>query len=464
MKKILYIIVFICIATNCYADINTTKGNHQATGDSTQLLPADTIRVRSIDEIIESLSESKRDKYDYSIIGLPLVFNGFQKFREIDFKPESLNINKITVASIDSVGNIKVNNSNESSMSNVEWFDTPRRKREIDSDLAYRTMIENPEAISYLYWQLPPPPEILQSDTSKESLIIGDEITAIINPEDTEVVPIKIDKKHWLHTLNSGIQFSQAYLSPNWYQGGNNSLTLLVNFLWNVKLNEVYHPKLLFENNVQYKLGLYSTPQDEFHKYSVSEDIFQWNLKTGVKAFKKWFYSFTLQFKTQLLNTYPQNSQTRTSSFMSPGDLNLGLGMTYSTSNKSKSLHFNASIAPISYNLKTCFDTAVDPTQFNITKGKKTMSEIGSNAELTFDWNITSNISYKSRLFLFSNYKYFLGDWENTFAFNINKFLSTQIYVHLRYDSSSEISNNWNHWMLKEILSFGFSYTFSTKI
>lgn len=292
------------------------------------------------------------------------------------------------------------------------------------------------------------------------------EITDIptnIEPEITIQV-IEIKKTHWLHVLDGSVQFSQAYLSPNWYQGGNNNLSLLANFLWNVKLNEVYHPNLLFENNIQYKLGLYSTPQDEVHKYSISEDLFQWNMKAGVKAFKKWFYSFTAQFKTQLLNTYPQNSTTRIASFLSPSDLNLGLGMTYNTTNNSKSLKFNVSIAPISYNLKTCIDTNVDPTQFNIESGKKMTSEIGSNAELTMDWNITKNINYRSRLFLFSNYKYLTGDWENTLSFSINKFLSTQIYVHLRYDSSSELNERWKHWMLKEILSFGFQYKFSTKI
>lgn len=187
-------------------------------------------------------------------------------------------------------------------------------------------------------------------------------------------------------------------------------------------------------------------------------------MKVGVKAFKKWFYSFTSQFKTQRLNTYPQNDMTRIASFLSPGDLNLGLGMTYSVSNKSKSLKFNASIAPISYNLKTCIDPVVDPTQFNIAPGKMMTTEIGSNAELTLDWTIAKNLNYRSRLFAFSNYKYFLSDWENTISFAFNKFLSTQIYVHVRYDSSAELSEQWRHWQLKEILSFGFQYKFSTKL
>lgn len=434
--------------------------NHVIPSDSivADTITIDTIRVRTIEEIIASLPPTEIDKNSYSISSLPLVFDGFRNYRKADFSISPVKLSRQTGCESD------ILSSSEKCKQIADNFNKYRTIREIDADAAYRAMIKNPDCIAFLYWQLPPPPEIMESDTSKEALIIGDEIAAVINADDASALPIKIDKKHWLHTLNGEVQFSQAYLSPNWYQGGNNNLSLLINFLWNVKLNEAYHPNLLFENNVQYKLGLYSTPQDEYHEYSISEDLFQWNLKAGVKAFDKWFYSFTLQFKTQLLNTYAQNSTTRTASFMSPGDFNIGLGMTYSTSNKQKTLKFNASIAPISYNLKTCIDKAVDPAQFNISVGEKTMSEIGSNAELTLDWNIASNINYKSRLFLFSDYKYFLGDWENTFSFSINKFLSTQIYVHLRYDSSSEISSNWKHWMLKEILSFGFSYTFSTKI
>ena len=37
--------------------------------------------------------------------------------------------------------------------------------------------------------------------------------------------------------------------------------------------------------------------------------------------------------------------------------------------------------------------------------------------------------------------------------------------MHLRYDSGSDpaLSPRWNRWMMKEILSVGLSYTFSTK-
>lgn len=341
------------------------------------------------------------------------------------------------------------------------WLSENIRSRNMMTDVLYSRMIENPSFIEYSYWKLPEPPRLPDDDQSFGAYLRSLNLPLSQNNDEDfqihETTPI-----HWLHTFKTGIQFSQAYISPNWYQGGNNHLALLVDFLWDVALNQVYHPNLLFQNTISYKLGLNSTPQDKYHKYAISEDLFQWNLKFGVKAFRKWFYSFTAQFKTQFLNNYPQDSRTRTASFLSPGDLNMGLGMTYSIARKS--LKFNASISPISYNLKTCIDRMVDPMQFNIPAGRKLQNEIGSNAELTLEWKWARNIVYKSRLFLFSNYKYFQGDWENTISFNINRFLSTQIYVHARYDTSSEISDQkWKHFMLKEILSFGFSYALSTK-
>ncbi len=322
-------------------------------------------------------------------------------------------------------------------------------------------MSSHPQKIDYMEWELPEPPELM----ALPGIISPSAAKDIPQPAEPAIPETRQEmiKRHWLHNAGASVQFSQAYVSPNWYQGGENNVTLLVNGLWNVKLNQVYHPTLLFESNMQYKLGLYSTPNDDYHSYSISEDIFQWNVTAGLKAFKKWYYSYNMQFKTQLLNNYGSNSVERKAAFLSPGEMNMGVGMTYSTENKKKTVNFKASIAPISYNLKMCMNEKVDPTLFNIPEGKKYTNEIGSSAELTLTCKLSANISYNSRMFLFSNYKYFTGDWENTFNFAINRFLSTQIYVHGRFDTSVNTeSKGWKKWMLKEILSFGFSYSFST--
>ncbi|MDE5713883.1 MAG: DUF3078 domain-containing protein [Muribaculaceae bacterium] len=344
-----------------------------------------------------------------------------------------------------------------------KWLRDALTSYRIQEDFMYGMMVTQPSTIDYSYWDLPVPPRLMDDDVTFAGYIRRMNLPEL-DPEKGAVLPEdNLRHIHWLHNVGAAMQFSQAYVSKNWYQGGNNHLALLFNFNWNVQLNPVYHPNLLFQSALSYKLGLNSTPQDEVHAYSISEDVLQYNLNTGLKAFKKWFYSFNLQFKTQILRNYEQNSMNRKASFLSPGDFNLGLGMAYSHQNAKKTLQLTATVSPLSYNLKTCITDKIDHAQFNIAPDRHTRSEIGSNGEFNMIWQVTPNINYKTRVFLFTDYDYFLADWENTVSFAINKFLSTQIYVHMRYDTSTEMSTSWKHFMLREVLSFGLTYTFSTK-
>ncbi|MCH5229552.1 MAG: DUF3078 domain-containing protein [Muribaculaceae bacterium] len=343
-----------------------------------------------------------------------------------------------------------------------KWFEDALRLASAQNDIMYAYMIANPMAIEYAYWDLPEPPVLLMEDRSFLAFLKKQEVPEV-DPSDAILPAVEIKKKHWLHTVGAQLQFSQAYVSPNWYQGGNNYLSLLFNFNWNVQLNQVYHPNLLFQSDLTYKMALSSNPKGYMHRYTIAEDNFQYNLNAGVKAVKDWYYSFNLLFKTQLMNNYEQDSYVRTASFLSPGDMNLGLGMSYSRHNKVNTFQYTLTISPLSYNLKTCIDSKVDHATYNIAPNKKSKSEIGSNIEFDMAWNLTAYISYKTRIFMFTDYKYYLGDWQNTINFEINKFLSTQIFVHLRYDGSTESYGKWKKFMMREILSFGLSYTFSTK-
>ncbi|MCH5234212.1 MAG: DUF3078 domain-containing protein [Muribaculaceae bacterium] len=343
-----------------------------------------------------------------------------------------------------------------------EWFDKAIRNRTAQEDLKYIGMLYTPASVEYAYWDLPVPPVLLVEDRSFMAFLRKQDIPEP-DPEEAILPEVELKKRNWLHKVGAQLQFSQAYISPNWYQGGNSYLSMLFGFNWNVTLNQVYHPKLLFQSDLTYKLAFTSNPKGSYHKYTISEDNFQYNLNTGLKAAKDWYYSFNLQFKTQLFNNFAQDSPERTASFLSPGDLNLGLGMSYNHTNKLKTFKFTLTISPLSYNLKTCISDKVDHLTYSIPQDKKAKSEIGSNIEFNMEWAITTNISYKTRLFTFTDYHYFLGDWQNTFNFDINKFLSTQIFVNLRYDGSTENYSKWKKFMMKELLSFGLSYTFSTK-
>ena len=207
-----------------------------------------------------------------------------------------------------------------------------------------------------------------------------------------------------------------------------------------------------------------SAPDDSIHSYNISEDIFQINATMGYKAAKKWYYSANILFKTQLLNSYPTNSTEKRSSFMSPAELNVGLGMTFNHSNEKKTFTFGASISPLSWNMKTVLDNDINPEIYSIDNGRRVKNKFGSSAECTLNWKISHNITYQSRLFLFTDYDYAYADWEHTIDLSINRFLSTRFYAHMRYDTTTPYIDgcSWKKFQFKEIFSFGFTYHFGT--
>ncbi len=335
-----------------------------------------------------------------------------------------------------------------------------RRKRIYRQYMA----VHSPEAVEYNVRTLPEPPAevvltinpkdyTLESVMSKSSEVLDN--SNITGPE--------IKKKHWLKTFRASLQFSQAYISPNWYQGGNNNLNGILDIVYNVKLNEKFHPNYLFETNISYKLGLNSAPDDPYRDYTISEDIFQATATLGIKAINKWYYSLNANFKTQLLNSYNKGTNDLRSALLAPGELNVGIGMTYGTSNKKGTCKFDATINPLSYNLMMCYNDHLNVTAFNIEEGHKTSNKIGSSAELKLAWKIAHNISLNSRLFTFSDYSRWYADLENTMIFEINKYLTTQIYAHLRYDTNTPyVDPDWHKLQIKEIFSLGITYKFST--
>lgn len=343
------------------------------------------------------------------------------------------------------------------------WLKRESRLFDGQLDLIYMDVIENPSQRNVAFWTLPLPPSMPPEDYSYAAFLRRQKLDVSI--EAAVIEEVEIEKKHWLHLVNAAVQFSQAYLSKNWYQGGTDYLALLANFLWDVQLNPVYHPEMIFQSTLSYKLGMNATGNNDLHKYTISEDLFQYNIKFGYKAAHHWYYSFTGQFKTQFLNNYPSDSMVRTASFLTPGVLTLGVGMTYTKQNAKKTLDFTASISPLSYNLKTAIDPEVDHLQFGMEQNKRVLNEFGSSAEVNFAWKLLDNIFYKTRLFLFTDYKESNADWQNTLEFQFNRFFSTQLYINLRYDSTADksLDPKWNRWMMKEILSVGLSYTFSTK-
>lgn len=326
-----------------------------------------------------------------------------------------------------------------------------------------RFMIARPDLVKYNLALLPEAPKkyVMEINPKDHTIEIRE-----VEPGKPIALPNEnLKKRHWIRNFNASIQFSQAYISPNWYQGGKNNLNILLNVAYDVKLNPAFHPNLMFETNFRYKLGLNSAPDDSLRNYSISEDLLQINSTLGVKAARRWYYSVAAMFKTQVLNSYATNTRNLKSAFLSPGELNVGLGMTYNYENKKKTFNFYSSISPLTYNLRICTDMSMNHADYDIRQDRRTRHKFGSSGEFKLTWRLASNILFTSRLFTFTDFDALQADWENTLSMDINRFLSTQIYCHARYDTATpriEDEPHWHKLQVKEILSFGFAYKFNS--
>ena len=104
-------------------------------------------------------------------------------------------------------------------------------------------------------------------------------------------------------------------------------------------------------------------------------------------------------------------------------------------------------------------------TRYGMSEGNHTKHDWGPNVNLNFTWKLLKNITWSSRAYWFSNLDLTRIEWENTFNFTVNRYVSAKLFVYPRYEDSSEkYRSGENHdgtfWMFKEFLSLGLNYDF----
>lgn len=253
------------------------------------------------------------------------------------------------------------------------------------------------------------------------------------------------------------LQFLQNYVSSNWYKGGESNYSMLGSITMQANYNN--KQKVKWDNKLELKLGYQTSRGDSVHKYKTSSDLIRYTSKLGLQATKKWYYTIQMIGQTQFTKGNKSNDTFVYSDFMSPFNLNLSVGMDYTVDWLKHKLKGSAHLAPLALNWKYVGREAL-ATRYGLEEGEHSMTDYGSECTFDLTWQIAENIKWKTRLYGYTTYKRAEVEWENTFTFQFNRYISTNIFVYPRFDDGVTRTDDHSYWQFKEYASVGFSYSF----
>ena len=333
-----------------------------------------------------------------------------------------------------------------------------RRRVERQNELLSRIYTKQPELIGYsdaAYADEKPLIEGLETPI-EENLQIASKVDADEIEDIAEVVEVEARKPNWW-TLSQTytLQLLQNYFSDNWYAGGNSNYSFLGTAV--IKLNYDNQQKVTFENTLDMKLGFQTTTGDSIHDLTPTSDQIRLTNKFNVQATGSWYYSLQLVSTTQFVRHYSTNSPTVNSDILSPFESVLSLGMDYK--HNGKKLQYSLNLAPLALDYKYVKRTHLRSDN-GIDDGKTFYVTYGSTITLTYTWQLLDEMKWTGRLYYFTSYEKVQVEWENTFTFTINKYLTTNLYLYPRFDDTESDDEGRHRLQFKEYLSFGLSYSF----
>jgi hypothetical protein len=258
----------------------------------------------------------------------------------------------------------------------------------------------------------------------------------------------------WVTGGSGSLQLTQNYISGNWYKGGESSKSMLGYFQLFANYND--KEKVQFENMFEAKVGFMTAASDTIHSYKMNTDLLRLYSKLGLQAASNWYYTVSAEFNSQLFRNYKTNTNVVQSAFLAPANIILSVGMDYKQ--KRKNMNLSVFLSPLAYNLRYVGSDKVDETRFGLEKDKSALNDFGSKIQTTLSWTIIPSVVLNSRFYYFTNYKKVETEWENTLNFVLNRYLSTKLFIHARFDDNAKRVDNHSYFQLQELLSFGLNY------
>ena len=279
-------------------------------------------------------------------------------------------------------------------------------------------------------------------------------------PVEPTNVPVDVLVKRpnfWTFSGDYALQFLQNYVSGNWYKGGESNYSALASLVMQANYNN--KQKVKWENRLELKYGMQSSRSDSLHSFKSTEDLIRLTSKLGLQATKRWYYTVQFIGNTQFSHSYRSNDPKIYSAFAAPLNINLSIGMDYSVDWMNHRLKGNFHLAPLAYNMK--YTRMLELTRrLGIKDGNHFLHDFGSEFTVDLEWQLMESLTWKTRLYGYSTYKRTELEWENTFTFHFNRYISSRVFIYPRFDDGVRRDDHYAFWQLKEFASIGFQYSF----
>ncbi len=280
----------------------------------------------------------------------------------------------------------------------------------------------------------------------------------VIDMPDDVPTEILIQKpKFWTKKGDGYLQFMQNFVSDNWYKGGESNYSMVGAVT--LEANYDNRNKWKWDNKLEMKLGFMHTRTDSVHKFKSNEDLIRFTSKVGLEAAKNWYYTLQFLAYTQFTRGLKANDLNTYSDFMSPFNLNLGVGMDYKVASKNNRLTGTVNLSPLAINYRYV-DRLNLATSYGLEEGKHSLVDFGAQVTADVTWKINDVVSWKSRLYAFTSYKRAEIEWENTFTLRVSKYISANLFLFPRFDDSGTKDDELGYLQFKEYSSIGFTYGF----
>lgn len=267
-----------------------------------------------------------------------------------------------------------------------------------------------------------------------------------------------VKPNYWTTSGSIAMNFTQNYISDNWYQGGESNKTMICEFDFDVNYND--KDRISFRTHFDADLGFATTKADTLHSLKTNTDRLRIESNLGYKLIKNLDATVKVKLESQSMPSYYTNSHDFASNFMAPFDANFSVGLNYKPT--IKKIRLEIFFAPLSaYNYRFVRYGKLT-SRYGIRAGRHHKEDFGTQLMITVPrQKISQLVNWYSKAEFYSNYARTFFQWENKFDVSLNRYLTASLNLYARFDDSAPglYDEEFGYWQLKEFMTLGVTYS-----